>query len=408
MRTILACVVLCTCARGASILIGPGNVLYRDGTPVFPIGFTTAPPPDGRAPSGRSAWAELAANGTVFNRCGTLSPWGPEAELELDRMLERARQDGMFCAIYIPDLGAIPADDSPKAAELRRVVGKYRKHPALAFWKGADEPEWGKVPVDQVMRFYRIVHELDPDHPVWITQAPRGTVESLRRHDPSYDIGAVDVYPVSYPPGIHGDIPNKGLSMVGDYALRMAEVTEGRKPFWMVLQICFSGVVKPGRTLRFPTFVEQRYMSYQSIIEGARGLVYFGGNVEGCWNRSDRELRWNWTFYRKVLEPVLAEFRPSAPLYPALVAPDSRLAVRVEGAPGVEFRVRETADAIFLLVAKREQTTVEVAFRGLPETVNRGELLYEEPRTVAVKQGSFSDWFGPNEVHAYRFAKSGN
>ena len=37
-------------------------------------------------------------------------------------MLERARRDGMLCAIYIPELGAIPADDSPKAAELRRVV----------------------------------------------------------------------------------------------------------------------------------------------------------------------------------------------------------------------------------------------------------------------------------------------
>jgi hypothetical protein len=34
-------------------------------------------------------------------------------------------------------------------------------------------------------------------------------------------------------------------------------------------------------------------MSYQSIIKGARGLLYFGGNVEACLNDPDRELGWN-------------------------------------------------------------------------------------------------------------------
>jgi hypothetical protein len=29
----------------------------------------------------------------------------------------------------------------------------------------------------------------------------------------------------------------------------------------------------------------------------------------------------------------------------------------------------------------------------------------EEPRTVEVKDGSFADWFGPNEVHVYKFSR---
>lgn len=110
------------------------------------------------------------------------------------------------------------------------------------------------------------MHELDPKHPVWLTQAPRGTIESLTRYRPVYDIGAVDVYPVSYPPGTHSDLPNKNLSVVGDYARRVAEAGGPDRPLWMVLQICWSGVHKPGKTLRFPTFTDERYMSYQSII----------------------------------------------------------------------------------------------------------------------------------------------
>ncbi len=387
-------------ARPADMVIRTDGIFEMDGQAVFPIGFTTMPAPEAFAPSGKRAYAELARHGMVLNRCGG-PKWNPAAEEALDRMLEQAAQSGTYCAIYIPELNAIAPGDADKEKELRRVVMKYRSHPALAFWKGADEPEWGKVPPEKTQRFYDIVHELDPKHPVWITQAPRGTVDSLSRYVASYDVGAMDVYPVSYPPGVHGNIANKNLSMVGDYAMRIAE-TGGSKPFWMVLQICFSGVTNPGKTLRFPTFPELRYMSYQSIVAGARGLLYFGGNVEKCWNDYDRVLGWNWTYYNRVLNPVLEEFSPHGPVFPALVAPDSRLPVEVSDS-AVEFRVRETGQHLYVIAAMREGETKRVTFTGLPQGIGSGDLLFEEPRKVEAKDGSFTDWFGPNEVHVYRF-----
>jgi hypothetical protein len=146
-------------------------------------------------------------------------------------------------------------------------------------------------------------------------------------------------------------------------------------------------------------------MSYESIIAGARGLLYFGGNVPQCQTEEDRALGWNWSYYGKVLKPVLDEFNPAGPLYPALIAPDSKLAVTVEGADGVEFKVREAGNQIYLLAAKREGSTAKVTFRGLPADVSTGEMLYEAPRKVTASGGSFTDWFGPNEVHAYRFTR---
>ena len=41
---------------------------------------------------------------------------------------------------------------------------------------------------------------------------------------------------------------------------------------------------------------------------------------------------------------------------------------------------------------------------GLPTSAGIGELLYESPRNVTATNGQFSDWIGPFEVHAYRFA----
>ncbi|MEK7404652.1 MAG: hypothetical protein AAB225_06050 [Acidobacteriota bacterium] len=388
------------------VSIRSDGVQLIDGKPVFPIGFTKAPPADGKTPEGRDAYAELRGAGTVFHRTGPAKgQWGPETEATLDHILERSAAAGIFGAITLPDLQALGPEDKAKEAELRRVVTKYRGHPGLFCWKGEDEPEWGKVPVDRVQRFYDIVRELDANHPVWITQAPRGAIESLKRYDPAYDIAALDIYPISYPPGVHSHLPNKNISVVGDYARWMREITGGRKPFWMVLQIAFSGVIKPGRTLRFPTLPEERYMTYQSIINGARGLIYFGGDLAVALNDRDSKLGWNWTFYYRVLKPVLEELAPDGPLYPALIAPESKLAVKMEGAADVEFCAREAGPHLFILAAKREGSTVQVKFSGLPASVTGGDVLFEEPRKVAVSGGGFSDWFGPNEVHVYRFLK---
>jgi len=146
-------------------------------------------------------------------------------------------------------------------------------------------------------------------------------------------------------------------------------------------------------------------MTYQAIINGARGLVYFGGHVPQAWSERDRGLGWNWAFWERVLGPLVEEVGTKSPLAPALVAPDSKLPVKVDGAEGVEFVVRETSDALFLLACKREGKTVQARFTGLPAAIGDGEVLYESPRRVRAENGTLVDWFAPFDVHVYRFAK---
>jgi hypothetical protein len=401
--TRLACFLLLAADAVGQVGIGPDRIIYVRGKPVFPIGFTRAPAPGAKTSDGRDAYSELSRNGFVFHRSGPApSQWNADAETQLDRILDASARAGIGVAITLPGYQALGPEDREKAAELRRVVEKYRDHPGLFCWKGEDEPEWGKVPVEKTQRFYDIVHTLDPRHPVWMTQAPRGTIESLKAYDPAYDIAAIDIYPIGYPPGMHSHLPNKEISVVGDYAGWLREITSGRKPFWMVLQVCWSGVIKPGKTLRMPTFPQERYMTYQSIINGARGLLYFGGDLPGCQNERDRALGWNWTFYERVLGPLLEELRPTGPLYPALVAPESALDLRVHG-EGMEAMVREAGPFLYVLASKREGPAIEARFSGLPVELGEGEVLFEAPRRVTARGGVFTDWFGPNEVHVYRF-----
>ena len=163
--------------------------------------------------------------------------------------------------------------------------------------------------------------------------------------------------------------------------------------------------MNPGRTLRFPTYAEERYMSYQAIINGARALLYFGGDIRASLNERDAPHGWNWTFFERVLRPVLDELRPDGPIYPALTAPESKAPIQSDAGPQLEFTAREVGRYLYILAARREGDTSQVTFSGIPQGIAEGEVLFESPRHVQVAEGKFTDWFGPDEVHAYRFRR---
>lgn len=393
---------------GTKVSFSPEGILLVDGRPTFPIGFTMPPPPDGKTPAGRNGIDELAGAGATFLRTGVMAaPWDDAAFAREQAWLDAAARNGMHCLVNLREAASIKEGAAANEAKLRKIVTRFRDHPALGAWKGVDEPDWGKHPVEPMVRAYRIVKELDPHHPVWVVQAPRGNVESMRRYSVACDATGADIYPVGYPPGAHSLLPSNEISLVGDHTRIMMEVAEGKMPVWMVLQIAWSGVIKPGKTLRFPTFPQQRFMTYQAIANGARGLVYFGGHIGKACTPEDARLGWNWTFWNRVLRPVVEEIGRNSPLYPALVAPNSKLPVKVQGkgAEQIEFVVREVADEVFVIACKREGDTVNVRFTGLPRDLNEGEVMFESPRRVEVKEGAFTDWFGPFEVHVYRLRR---
>jgi hypothetical protein len=387
------------------VTITSDGAMEIDGVKQFPIALTMPPAADAKSPEGRNALEQLHLDGVSFVRTGPTKGRWTDAAIEEEVQYENAAaRAGLFCMPFVRELGSIGPREVGREQSLRKLVDRLKGNPGLGVWKGADEPEWGKLPVESLVRSRQIIREEDPDHPIWIVQAPRGTIDSLRAYDPTYDIVGCDIYPISYPPGIHSLGKNKQISMVGDYTREMVEIA-GDKPVWMTLQIAWSGVIKPGKTLRMPTFPEERFMTYEAIIDGARGLVYFGGNLPQAWPPRDAELGWNWAFWEKVLRPIVGEIGPDGLLAAALVAPKSKLDVAVSSPAEIELCAREVGSEIFLLACRREGETAQVNFTGLPAIEPTGEVLFESPRTVHVEAGGFTDWFAPFEVHVYRFRR---
>src|SRR5205085_4807523 len=153
--------------------------------------------------------------------------------------------------------------------------------------------------------------------------------------------------------------------LVSDCTKWVRDASPG-KAIWMTLQIAWAGTATPGKTLRFPTFFQQRYMAYAAIINGARGINFQGGERPLSLTERDLRLGWNWGYWYKLMRPLAAELGEKSPLYPALIAPDSKLPIKVDGADDIEFRAREVGNDIYLLASKREGKTVKVTFSGLP------------------------------------------
>lgn len=405
-------------AESAKITLNEDGVLLIDGKKVFPIGFTMPPQPGATTPAGKDGIQELYDAGGSFMRTGPSEKqgWDDGWIAHEKKWMDAAAKAGMRCLPWLKELSHIEEGADEKEERLRHVIDTFKDHPGMGVWKGDDEPEWGRRPVPDLERGYAIIREQDPNHPVWIVEAPRGTVDTLSAysHSKTRDITGVDIYPVSFPPGIHSLLPNDQISLVGDHTKIMMDVAQGKQPVWTTLQIAWSGVWKEGRTLTFPTHHQQRFMAYQAIITGARGLIYFGGNLEVTLSEADQKHGWNWTYWNQTLRPLIVELGHTSPLTPALTAKNSDLylTAKVIGtafarAKGFEFRVREVGDDIYILACKREGDAQQILFEGLPPTEPTAEVMFESPRKLKIDNGKFADWFGPFDVHVYKLKRTG-
>jgi hypothetical protein len=410
------------------VTIAPTGALVVGGEKLFPIGLSNPPPADSKTPAGRNGLEEVAVNGVNFVRTG-IEGWSVEfadGQIAVQKELHRAAaQHGLKCWLWLGDTPDLPTTaNSDNERLMTKIVNAFKTDPALLAWKGYDEPRnpfrgdaW--IRPAGLVRAYKKLKTLDAQHPLVIVQAPRSTVAELTPYRPAFDITGVDIYPVAYPPGTHSDLPNKDINVVGDIARKTKQVA-GTKPFWMTLQIAWSGIVptkdRPATVPRFPNLLQERFMAYQAIVNGARGLIFFGGHLTSVMTPGDAASGWNWSFWRRVLRPLVSELA-SEDVHPALVAANAPTQVKTQPANAqIELVTRRTESHLYVIAVRTGGSVTQVSFTGLPAAVTRGEVLGEyvqqplppgagkqAPRPIAVANRGFRDWFGPHDAHVYRF-----
>jgi hypothetical protein len=69
----------------------------------------------------------------------------------------------------------------------------------------------------------------------------------------------------------------------------------------------------------------------------------------------------------------------------------------------IAFNLSLAAASVITAEVTAAPARVTINFSGLPVSATKAEVMFAAPRTVEAKDGKFTDWFAPLEVHVYRF-----
>ena len=348
------------------------NVCFVDNKPFFPLGMYHV------------AWSatkaqmlqcveDLAAMGfnTVHTSCTNLDAY--------QEVLDRAQALGLH---VIPEgIGA----GSP-------AMLRFKNHPAILAWNSGDEPDGSGTPPEAVGASIDAVRDTDFDHPLYTTLCVPST---LAKYAPVVDVFSSDPYPIA------GGSQN--AIQVAKQTAQARDLVHQQRPLWIVPQ-CFGYADGPWQ---IPTPAQERSMSYQALIEGANGLIWYVYDDVKFKLMGHPELV-------AMMKQLTTEIKALTPflLDPAFAA--QRFQAGPEGC--VRASVIKDGNTLLIMAAHTndkdlgpQELTVpglpagakaEVMFENLPP--GAGGELNSRNRTVETAGGKITDNFGPYAVHVYR------
>ena len=364
----------------------------------FPIGFYELPSEDDEL-------RRMAGAGINLVRCGNV--------VDLDRVQAAGMQGWVSVQVQ---LGATEG--------LREAVNRLKDHPALAVWEGPDEIVWmftaysglqrtagftrddwtrqipkavnyanqnGKQIVQQIREGVQLVRKLDSrKRPFWINEAADSDLLFVRQYMDAIDITGCDYYAVRS--------GGSDLQSVGRLVDRWNIAGRGR-PVWMVLQAFSWHTAHETRTRRYPSFKESRFMAYDTLVHGARGILYWGSNMI-----DDPEFRTS----------IYALTSELAQLNDFLIAPPDQNvhAIVVDDVfdkPGLGVRtrgLRHGDEYLLIVVNEDDHTRLGVDIRGLEAVAGRTLYQVYGAESARVEHGGFVTRLQPHQVKLFATNKS--
>lgn len=337
--------------------------------------------------------------------------------------LDQAASVGLLGAVPVPLQGGATED-------FKNLIRSLADSPALAVWEGPDEVVWNFTAASMLFREQGVHHatgewqdqtdnaleyakrqaaeimpkmkeaaqairELDArKRPIWINEASRSDMIYTRQYLDFIDVTGCDLYPVNY--------DKRPIHQIGLVTDRWVQVGRG-KPVWMVLQaFAWSelGDYYGGKETAYPSFAESRFMAYDAIAHGAKGILYWGSS----YSKSD-ELRGS----------IYALIRELAALQSFLIAPPEIEAKttfidivfdETDTKRGVKTFVRRCEnDWIVVLVNEDNRAHLGIEIQGLNALDGRAfELLYGNEQ-IAIERGTLMTRMKPYEVKVFATGK---
>jgi len=351
-------------------------------------------------PNDENPFAELKKNGFNYIRA--------KAEKE---QLDAANKNSLMTWIHV---GSIKKDSEEKDKQhISEIIEQYKTHPSVLCWEMEDEPAYtwnsaeARIEPEPLFKTSNFIRQLDKEHLIFTNHAPVNLISTMQKYNNTTDVVAVDVYPIvphgitpSYallPDGMQGDLLNTYPSQVGEYVEKMKKVVNNAKPIFAVLQGFAWELLKPEKErtmdmVKFPTYLENRFMAYNAIVHGANGIVYWG------WKYTPQPSEFMKNLYKVTTE--LAEMQDVLAAHTinlGITKQYHELGFSVD--TGVEILAKKVNDKIYLLTVNSDKNPVKISLNGLSNYAKAKVL--QENRTVDIHNGILTDTYKPFDVHIY-------
>ncbi len=395
----------------SKISVRADQTIMLNGSPFFPIGLYYAQCEiDDETGAGLRRLRTMGFN-TIFFRGG----------LESEKQLDLIWSAGLHVC-YRP-----PGELYRDYEVLKKVVSKFARHPALLLWEMDDEPVLNKLKLADVKVGSRIVRQIDPYHPItcnqWLSNLEQS--DEMVKWAELADIYGFSIYPVPLWRWrerlslVEQGWPHS-LTVVGKQTDLWKFYAPG-KPIIPVLQAWAWNCLEDGEAA-YPTYEEGRFMAYQAIIHGAKGLHHYGAiSVDranfacGIPPRIDEDLdrthadfvqarlynQWFWSYYSKLIDELsrLAEvFTSSDATWDIEI---TTLAADQLQSIYVEHRVKKYADSAVILLVNASDSVAPVEIRA-PQMANSTIKLWGTRKSLELdSDGRLHDLLEPYAVRIY-------
>lgn len=331
------------------------NNLVADGKKVFPFGFFyAAPEKEGFTAAGFNVLAD------VF-------------------MPYVNSYDDCANALLFATARSFPESTYNSREVPQREIDRFRRKnemalPRVAGWFVADEPGLQVKDAALYRRSLRMMKEISPYRPLF---GCHNTVGALLELDIDLmDVISLDCY-LGFERGKgHPMIPYSRLCTYFDTASKASKM---RKPLWSVVESFSVGNYhRQPKTGRFPTISEHRMLVYLSIINGARGIVF--------WRDTQLSTPGVWKSLKAFAEEIRA-------MEPFLLAPDDH----AKTVDGDVYTLRRDADGASCFIVANSggeprRVTLETGFSGTMH-------FLAENRTVESRNGKAELELAPYALH---------
>ncbi|MBA2733421.1 MAG: hypothetical protein H0U54_11075 [Acidobacteria bacterium] len=310
---------------------------------------------------------------------------------------------------------------------LKKVVSRFARHPALLFWEMDDEPVLNRVKFSNVEIGCRVVRSVDPYHPILCNQwlSDLDETEEMRRWAGLADVYGFSTYPVpSWCWGCRLKLVEQGwphsIAVVGAQTELWMSYAPG-KPIIPVLQAWGWNCLEDEEAA-YPTYQESRFMAYQAVIRGAKGLHHYGmvsssrpnfacgippkihedlDRTHADFLEARRRNRRFWSYYSKVVKELSL-------MSCVFTSRDAAWTLEIRerqtpecGKESIEWRVKRHLNSFVILLVNASDANVTVVILA-PELKGRVLKLWGEAKSVEVNSdGLFRDVLEPYAVRIY-------